>query len=126
MNYQITFRNKTTISVDEYQGDTIKQIIMSGKNLPFEINGNVYKTVDITAIEKTHDTPSPPLAAYIESGRQCRSKRSIQREVNNIIMDQHKNWTTVIRDKSVREQIRLGLRDIDNGWCDYRDNECVC
>lgn len=126
MNYQITFRNKTTISVDEKQGETIKQIIMSGRNLPFEINGNIYKTVDITAIEKVHDTPAPPISAYIENGNRCRSKRSIQREINNIIMDQHKNWTVAIRDMKIREQIRFSLREIDNGWCDYRENECVC
>jgi hypothetical protein len=126
MTYQITFRNKTTLSVDEEQGETIKRIIMSGKNIPFEIDDNVYRTVDIASLEKSHDTPLPPVEAYISSGPSCRSKRSVQNEINHIIMDEYKNWSSVIRDEKTREHIRASLRELDNGWCDYKEDECIC
>lgn len=133
MSYQISFRGRDeqSIIVDNEKGIKVKELWMSGRSVPFEVNGNAYSTVSIKKIEQVADPKKvdwmDDRILSAEAKKTCRGQYSIQNEINKIAKEEGgAKWAKLISDKKWREQTRMILRQTSDEWCDYRENECYC
>lgn len=124
--YAITFKDGSSIELDERNGEIIKKAWMAQKNSPFEFKGNGYMTGDIRRIKQLsrHNENSRQLP----QGKRCHGTRSIQLEISKRIKaDYGKEWPKPMKDKAFREVYRHEIHDEDNSkWCDFIAGTCVC
>lgn len=132
MSYKITFRDKTSTTVDTSKGEKLKELMLSTRPPEnIEINGELYRRTEIISVKKAiggHDNIPNFDRPALGSGDKCKGQFSIQREINNMIKDQYpKDWAKRIGNTKFREEIRKKLRQQPGVlWCDHRANECAC
>lgn len=57
----------------------------------------------------------------------CRSWRSVQREINNLISKEYTDWAVKIQDTATREEMRKKIIAVSTEpWCDSRAGTCGC
>lgn len=137
MSYEIHFQDKTSVVVPTEKGEYLKEKLLASKQvMNLEINGELYRSNQITSIKHAAD-PRPvadeshqiagPAPRPGEAGSGCRGERSIQNEINQIIKAEYPgSWAKRIGRPKVREAIRQKLREKDPNWCDSKAGTCVC
>jgi hypothetical protein len=129
--YNIFFKDNTSIQVDEQQGEIVKKAWGDGKKqIPFEFSGDMYLIGDIKRITRGYkDTVKNTVvtdAPRLE-GRSCFGRKSIQLEISKRIkLEAGRDWLEPMRDKDIRNTVRLEILDDGEEWCDEVAGTCVC
>jgi hypothetical protein len=145
MSYSIRFRGRDMpdVEVSTERGDKLKEIWfdMNRQDDHIDIDGNAYVVKDIKGFRRTADPiPAKPRdysQTALTSGRICRGKYSIQKEILRIAREvggktsdqnpEGTRWTLLIQDLDWKEMIRHQLREQSGVlWCDHRAGDCAC
>lgn len=130
MSYTVKFRDKTERVIDEERGLQLKQILSQPKPpTMIEIDDRLTRTSEIVTIDKNYDFQTNDL--QITAGnwddvglKTCHGTNSIQNHINQIGQDLD---VKLLKDDAWREKTRQQLRkQAPEGWCDYKEDECVC
>lgn len=143
MSYQITFKDRSSITVSNERGEKIKELRFDGKkDTPIDIDGNLYLVGSISKVEQVAD---PVIANPWANEKQlplttkpCRAQYSIQQTINRLAVKfgghqseynpEGVKWSKLISDSDWRDMMRQVLlkKAPDAKWCDYKAGKCAC
>lgn len=126
--YAITFKDGTSIELDERNGEIIKKAWLSQKAVPFDFKGNGYLTSDIKRVKQLSRQDVAKDSRQLAQGQRCKGTRSIQLEISKRIKREYgKEWPQPMKDSTLRNVYRLEIHDEDDSkWCDYLAGTCAC
>jgi hypothetical protein len=130
----MVLKDRSEVVVTDDQGIKIQESLIAEAEF-IRIEGSMYSRKSIDKV--IPGGVKPKLERFVDPwaksdrmimpGKECKSTRSIQAEINNVIKaESGREWAKAIRDKDERERIRQILLDGDSEWCDYIGGTCVC
>lgn len=125
-------KDRTQIELTDDEAESFENALVSGKAEFIRIKGELYSPKSVDRIIKSRKTevdvdPWATEESMLPQGKKCTGQHSIQNEINQIAKNDHPNdWARLIRDKDWREETRQTLLKLNDQWCDYKANTCVC